>query len=163
MHLIINFFYGSQIVKNNEKIRETNLDFSIKIISPIIDIDRYFENERKKIFPIIYKSNHKLEDVMTTFSNHIAYQLIKNIDGKKNKILVTGGGVYNDFLVEKIKVYDKNKNLWIIPDNKLIKYKEALIFAFMGLLKKLNKQNILNTVTGSNIKISAGNISKNIL
>ena len=116
----------------------------------------------KKIFPIIYKSNHKLEDVMATFSNHIAYQLIKNIDGKKNKILVTGGGVYNDFLVEKIKVYDKNKNLWIIPDNKLIKYKEALIFAFMGLLKKLNKQNILNNVTGSNIKISAGNISKNI-
>ena len=98
---------------------------------------------------------------MTTFSNHIAYQLIKNIDGKKNKILVTGGGVYNDFLVEKIKVYDKNKNLWIIPDNKLIKYKEALIFAFMGLLKKLNKQNILNNVTGSRFKISAGNISKN--
>ena len=116
----------------------------------------------KKIFPIIYKSNHKLEDVMTTFSNHIAYQLIKNIHGKNNKILITGGGVYNDFLVEKIKDYDKNKNRWIIPDDNLVKYKEALIFAFMGLLRKLNKKNILNNVTGSIINISAGNVSKNI-
>ena len=116
----------------------------------------------KNIFPIIYKSIYKLEDVMNTFINHIAYQLIKNIEGEKNKILITGGGAYNKFLIEKIKLYDKNKNQWIIPNDNLVNYKEALIFAFMGLLRKINKPNILNDATGSIYKISAGNISKNI-
>jgi len=117
----------------------------------------------KNIFPNIYRSNYSLEDVMNTFSNHIAYQLIKNIDGKNNKILITGGGAYNEFLVEKIKFYDKNRNQWILPDDNLVKYKEALIFAFMGLLRNLKKQNILNFVTGSKKNISAGNIADNIL
>jgi apolipoprotein N-acyltransferase len=43
--LIINFYYGSLILKNNKKINETNLNFVIKIISPKIDINRFFEDE----------------------------------------------------------------------------------------------------------------------
>lgn len=116
----------------------------------------------KNIYPTIYKLNYNLKDVMNTFSNHIAYQLIKNINGEKNKILVTGGGAYNEYLIEKIKLYDNNKNEWIIPNDNLVNYKEALIFAFMGLLKRMNKQNILNDVTGCKFKISGGNISETI-
>jgi len=57
--LIINFFYGSLIIKNNEKISETNLNFLIKIISPNIDVARYFENEspEKIILELIKISN----------------------------------------------------------------------------------------------------------
>ena len=94
-------------------------------------------------FNILIQSNDiksNLKDVMNTFSNHIAYQLIKNINGRKNKILVTGGGAYNEYLIEKIKLHDNNKNDWIIPNDNLVNYKEALIFAFMGLLKRMNKQ-----------------------
>ena len=43
--MIINFYYGSLILKNNKKINETNLNFVIKIISPKIDINRFFEDE----------------------------------------------------------------------------------------------------------------------
>ena len=43
--LIVNFFYGSTILKNNEKVNPKNLNFVIKIISPKIEIKRFFEDE----------------------------------------------------------------------------------------------------------------------
>jgi len=43
--LIANFFYGSIILKNNEKTNPRNLNFVIKIISPKIEIKRFFDDE----------------------------------------------------------------------------------------------------------------------
>ena len=43
--LLINSFYGSVILKNNEKTNQRNLNFVIKIISPKIEIKRFFEDE----------------------------------------------------------------------------------------------------------------------
>ena len=68
--LIINFFYGSFILKNNEKIKETNLNFVIKIVSPKIDINRYFkdENPEKIILELIKLSQpNNLEKAVFIF------------------------------------------------------------------------------------------------
>ncbi len=46
--LVSNFFYGSKILQNNEEVKQKNLNFVIKIISPKIEIKRFFEDENSE-------------------------------------------------------------------------------------------------------------------
>ncbi|REC61898.1 anhydro-N-acetylmuramic acid kinase [Chryseobacterium pennae] len=87
-------------------------------------------------------------DALATFTEHIAQQ-ISAVINKYNiqDILVSGGGAYNTFLIEKIKA--KTEAEIIIPEKEIIEYKEALIFAFMGVLKMNNEINVLSSATGS--------------
>ncbi|MEJ5106285.1 anhydro-N-acetylmuramic acid kinase [Chryseobacterium sp. MYb328] len=87
-------------------------------------------------------------DALATFTEHIAQQ-ISAVINKYNiqNILVSGGGAYNTFLIEKIKA--KTEAEIIIPEKEIIEYKEALIFAFMGVLKMNNEINVLSSATGS--------------
>jgi len=61
--------------------------------------------------------------------------------------LLTGGGTFNSFLADRIKANTNNKI--IIPTNKIIDFKEALIFAFLGVLRLRNETNCLKSVTGA--------------
>lgn len=94
-------------------------------------------------------------DSLATFTEHIAEQISAVINKSNIKdILVTGGGAYNAFLIEKIK---KNTAAEIIiPEKEIVEYKEALIFAFMGVLRMHNKINILSSTTGSTSNHSSG-------
>lgn len=98
------------------------------------------------VFPLL--TNTDPLDSLATFTEHIAdqisYVINKNMIGN---ILFTGGGAYNTFLIEKIK--SKTTSEIIIPDKEIIEYKEALIFAFMGVLKMHNEINVLSSATGS--------------
>lgn len=108
------------------------------------------------IFPML-KNVPPLE-ALATFTEHIAQQ-ISNIINKNNSrdLLITGGGAYNTFLIEKIKA--KTKSEVIIPEKEIIDYKEALIFAFMGVLKANNEVNVLSSATGSTFDHSSGVIA----
>ncbi len=99
--------------------------------------------------------NIETVDAMATFTEHVAQQ-ISNIINKNSlqKVLCTGGGTYNTFLIEKIR--EKAGLGIIIPKNEIIDYKEALIFAFMGVLKMNNEINILSSATGSIADHSSG-------
>ena len=44
----------------------------------------------------------------------------------------------------------------IIPSSKILEYKEALIFALLGVLKLRNEINILSSVTGAKMDHSSG-------
>jgi anhydro-N-acetylmuramic acid kinase len=68
--------------------------------------------------------------------------------------LITGGGAYNNYLIEKIKA--KTKTEIHIPEKEIIEYKEALIFAFMGVLRLLDLNNVLSSATGSSRDHSSG-------
>ena len=97
-------------------------------------------------------------DALATCTEHIAQQISNIINNHNIKdILVTGGGAYNTFLIEKIK--EKTKSEVIIPERKVIDYKEALIFAFMGVLKMNNDINVLSSATGSTSDHSSGIIA----
>lgn len=96
-----------------------------------------------------------LHDTMCTLYEHIAIQ-IGRFNGK-NKMLVTGGGAYNEFLMERIQANTKLKI--IIPEKKVIDFKEALIFAFLGVLKYHGKINCFASVTGARRNSSCGIIS----
>ena len=108
------------------------------------------------IFPIINSfSEIPLEDLLNTFSKHFASQIADNIKST-GKILITGGGAYNDYLIQNIK--DLTGSEIIIPNSEIIEYKEALIFGFLGVLKDLNINNCYSSVTGSIKDHSSGNI-----
>nr|MBX2827004.1 anhydro-N-acetylmuramic acid kinase [Flavobacteriaceae bacterium] len=69
-------------------------------------------------------------------------------------VLVTGGGAYNSYLLERLREL-KNVNL-VIPNNHLIEYKEALVFGLLGVLRMRDEVNCLASVTGASKDHSAG-------
>ena len=100
------------------------------------------------IFPIIDKYSLNTKDIIRTFVEHVAIQISKKIESDSNKtMLIAGGGAYNTFLVEKIQSYTKTK--LIIPEDIIINYKEALVFALLGFLKDKGENNCLKSVTGA--------------
>ncbi|MEG1572713.1 MAG: anhydro-N-acetylmuramic acid kinase [Bacteroidales bacterium] len=98
--------------------------------------------------PILDSNSLTTEDLLHTLCEHIGFQngkIIKSLTGKS--LLVTGGGALNDFLIECIQ---KHCALTISKaDRKLIDYKEALVFAFLGVLRYMEIPNSLQSVTGA--------------
>jgi anhydro-N-acetylmuramic acid kinase len=89
-----------------------------------------------------------IEDKQATALEHCAAQIAGVLNANKiKKLLVTGGGAYNTFLLERIKAHTRCR--LVIPDKKIIEYKEALIFAFLGLLRYQHTINTLSSVTGA--------------
>ncbi|WP_418651139.1 anhydro-N-acetylmuramic acid kinase [Tenacibaculum aestuariivivum] len=105
------------------------------------------------IFPLIDKTEKNISSVLRTFIEHVAIQ-IGRIIYKSDAVLITGGGVFNDFLIQRIAFYSEQKI--ITPSKELINYKEALIFAFLGLLRAENQVNCLSSVTGAEKDHSSG-------
>jgi anhydro-N-acetylmuramic acid kinase len=108
------------------------------------------------VFPLINSYHLKTEDILRTYVEHVAFQINKILDTKKETILITGGGAYNDFLISRLKLYS-NLNI-ILPSNEIIEFKEALIFGFLGVLKYRNEVNCLKSVTGAKANHSSGKI-----
>jgi anhydro-N-acetylmuramic acid kinase len=77
---------------------------------------------------------------------------------KATKCLVTGGGTYNRFLIDQIQQH--TSCFLEIPDLTIVDYKEALVFALLGLLRKENQINVLSSVTGAKHDHSSGRIAK---
>jgi len=106
----------------------------------------------EKILPLIDKFNLKIPDILRTYVEHIAIQITNKINC--GTVLVSGGGAYHTLLIEQIENYSKAQI--IVPEKELIDFKEALIFALLGLLRDEDKINILSSVTGSKFDHSSG-------
>jgi len=107
------------------------------------------------VYPLVDKYKLDSHNILRTFLEHVAQQISKTIL-PFDTILFTGGGVYNDFLIKRIE--DIGKNNIIIPADHIINYKEALIFALLGLLKLEGQVNCLSSVTGAQKNHSSGKI-----
>lgn len=99
-----------------------------------------------EIMPIIERADISLNDKIRTVVELIVVQ-VSNASCRPGKMLVTGGGAFNTFLVERIRTMSM-PNV-IAPDEKIVAYKEALAFAFLGLLRVMNEPNGLKSVTGA--------------
>lgn len=102
----------------------------------------------RNIIPLLNDEGFEIKDLLCTASEHIAYQIAKSYKcNKDNGLLITGGGALNTFLINRLKIYLGNSV--ILPDKLTIEYKEAIIFGFLGLLRWLNQENTLASVTGA--------------
>lgn len=109
------------------------------------------------VYPILMESEHDVFDMLHTIVHHIAVQIGQAIkkngksnDGLPKKMLVTGGGAHNDFLIQKIQEYCKTFNIHLhVPDEKTIDYKEAIVMALIGALRWREEISVLQRVTGA--------------
>jgi len=112
---------------------------------------------KTEIFALVDSYNLQVNDILGTFVEHISTQITNEINKKDSvSVLVTGGGVYNDFLIKGIR--DKTESEIVIPNQSIIEFKEALIFGFLGVLKLRDEVNCLSSVTGASKNHSSGKI-----
>jgi anhydro-N-acetylmuramic acid kinase len=109
------------------------------------------------LIPIIEDTTCPINDMLCTISEHIAMQLAKILNVIPEKqVLVTGGGAFNTFLINRVGIH--SETTLIIPDPLLINYKEALVFALLGVLRYKGRINCLADVTGARMNVSGGGI-----
>ncbi len=101
-----------------------------------------------------FLKTHPVQDCLRTVVEHIARQIAGAVPHSSTSMLTTGGGAHNAFLIERLK------EIWggqvIVPDSLTIDYKEALVFAFLGLLRLKGKENCLKSVTGASRNCCGG-------
>ncbi len=136
---------------NQELLAELNtLGFYRELPPKSLGIEYVNEN----LFPIIKRYDLNTKDLLRTFVEHIAIQINKGIPKDINRVLVTGGGVYNKFLMERIRANSSNE--FYVPESIVVEFKEALVFGFLGVLRLEGQINVLCSVTGASIDHSSG-------
>ena len=135
---------ASGIINENLLTELNNLEF-YKKLPPKSLSKEWLENF---FIPVINDYQIPIKDKLRTITEHIAMQVsASTLNSSLKKIFVTGGGVFNDFLIKRIKAQTNHQI--IIPNERIIKFKEALIFAFLGVLRIRNEVNCLSSVTGA--------------
>jgi anhydro-N-acetylmuramic acid kinase len=101
-----------------------------------------------EVLPLI-PSEKRTEDVLRTFAEHSAQQMaiVLNTLSGAREVLLTGGGAYNRFLVERLR--SLTPMTIVVPDSIIVEFKEAVIFAFLGVLRMRRETNVLRSVTGA--------------
>ena len=153
-NIVLNYLANKLLLPYDDKgalARKGNINQNV--LTQLNNISYYKKNIKKSlgkefvkefVFPIIENEDISIEDMMCTYTEHIADRISKNIKGKT---LITGGGAWNEYLIERIK--EKTKYDLVIPNKNIVEYKEALIFAFLGLRRLRNETNCLASVTGA--------------
>jgi anhydro-N-acetylmuramic acid kinase len=100
------------------------------------------------VLKLVHESKSSNPDLLTTATEHIATIISRELNLKHIKsCLVSGGGAFNSFLISKVRA--KTPCEIIVPEDELVNFKEALIFAFLGYLRVNAIPNTLATVTGA--------------
>jgi anhydro-N-acetylmuramic acid kinase len=113
------------------------------------------------VYPLIKESGLEMKDALRTYTEHIALQIKIAISQSllplsASRLLVTGGGAFNNFLIQQIAEQLKELTIEVVvPDARLVNYKEAMIMAFIGVLRWRQENNVLSSVTGA-VKDSIG-------
>ncbi len=112
----------------------------------------FFETYQKQVLEAYNTSN-----ALATFVEHIALQIGQSTAMlTQGKMLITGGGARNKYLIERIQKHTKHQV--VVPDHETVDYKEALIFALLGLLRLEGQTNVLCSVTGAPTDSCSGKI-----
>jgi len=116
------------------------------------------------VFPLIEVFEISVEDALATYCEHIALQvkaavtnLIETLGGKNPRLLVTGGGAFNTYLNKRLQFHNSDVE-WIIADEQLASFKEALIMAFIAILRWREEKNIYSSVTGASRDSIGGSV-----
>ena len=116
-----------------------------------------FEFVKEIILPLLESFTIPSEDKMRSFTEHIAFQTAVALPHQQGRMLITGGGAYNNFLIERMQFHLPAMAL-LIPNSKTLEFKEALIFGLLGVLRLRNEINVLSSVTGATADHCSGMI-----
>jgi len=108
--------------------------------------------------PILDTKKITIYDKLRTLTESTAEEIVEafQLTKKPVNVLCTGGGAFNSFLISTILDKSEDKAALVLPDDEIIKFKEAIVFAFLGVLRKRNEVNCLKNVTGASSDSSAG-------
>lgn len=117
----------------------------------------WFVNE---VVPLVDSTKDSMQNLLRTGVHHICEQIAVQVKLNSRKaepsLFITGGGALNEFLVDTLRAKLGAATKVVVPDQKLIEFKEALVFALMGVLRVEEKTNVLRTVTGAIRDSSSG-------
>ncbi len=145
-------------------------DIDRELLSALNKLEYYSKSAPKSLgkewymeefLPLMDASEANVFDILATTTEHIAIQIASYVCRIKLEdplMIVTGGGAYNSFLLERISDYCDIK--MFVPADDIVEYKEALIFAYLGILRLKNENNVLSSVTGASQDSSSGRIIK---
>ena len=112
-------------------------------------LDNGFSKE--VIIPLMESFQISREDKLHTYCEHIALQIAAHMEKvkapKHGKLFITGGGAFNTHLTDRIAAHSPLSVH--IPADEVVKYKEALVMAFIGMLRWRIEPNVLSSVTGA--------------
>lgn len=110
------------------------------------------------VFPLL-KGTGSTEDLLRTFTEHVAIQVSNSVRSVLNdfslgmesrKIMITGGGAHNVFLVERIRELLQPMNVTVVvPEKELVDFKEAVVMGLIGILRWREENNVFASVTGA--------------
>ncbi len=113
----------------------------------------------QEIVPLLETNQSTIADQMCTMVMHNAQQIARTLHSVKTgtaSVLVTGGGAFNPYFMQLLQNALGKDFTLVVPSPTLIGYKEALVFALMGVLRLTNQTNVLCSVTGSQSDSSCG-------
>ncbi|WP_103070231.1 anhydro-N-acetylmuramic acid kinase [Aquimarina sediminis] len=151
---------GGEIAKTGE--------LNTRLLNSLNDLEYYnlpfpkslgYEWFAQKVIPIIDNTPDSPKNLLHTAVHHIAEQITRTISLIENRggsLLITGGGAKNHFLIKVLQQKLDTMATIVIPSEDIIDFKEALIFAFMGVLRERNEINCLQSVTGAKKDSSSG-------
>ena len=133
-----------------------NVDFCKQMPPKSLGTEHIYEDW----IPLFDKYDDAIEDKLATMVEHIAMQVSNQVKSEiknlKSEMLISGGGAFNSFLIERIQEHTSLKV--VVPDTFTVQYKEALAMAFIGLLRILEIPNCLASVTGAKKDVIGGAI-----
>ena len=101
------------------------------------------------LWPIVEKTEVPVQDKLRTTTEHIATQIAQVLENNHiNSVLVTGGGTKNSYLMDRVRALAPD-TMVVIPEETTVDFKEAIIFAFLGVLRLRGEANCLQDVTGA--------------
>lgn len=108
----------------------------------------------KQFSPLIPKELSP-DKKLRTITEHIAIQISAVLNDQQLKsVFITGGGAHNNFLIECLKQHFSGNIT--VPESKLIDFKEAIVFAFLGARYLRNEATTVSSVTGAKFPLCTG-------
>jgi anhydro-N-acetylmuramic acid kinase len=114
------------------------------------------------VLPLIDHYGLSLQDALRTCVEHICAQVSRSLRSLYDpqdvagmeiplrKMLVTGGGALNKFMISRLKDVLSGMGVEVVvPEKDLINYKEAVIMGLIGVLRWREEYNVLSSVTGA--------------
>lgn len=160
---------GSQFDKGGDWAKEGSVN--IPLFNQLNDLPFYANNDPKSLgredmelefLPLIRNSGLSEKDNLCTLVEHYAFQISKAITSNQEKeiplILITGGGAYNSYFIERMDHHLQGKWAQFAASSELIEFKEALVFGFLGVLRLRDENNSLASVTGAKQDSCGGTI-----